>query len=128
MNAQKVKEFVNSLKHAKYGIGRDEGYIIYDEALPHLEARLLNFVNENNDAEIGTLQAKIKFYEEVISKSNFASMIGNDLIEKIKDDFSDIVQNKLSELVTKELGDIAKPLIEYIERKQLIDESNNPSS
>ena len=55
-------------------------------------------------------------------------MIGNDFVEKIKDDFSDIVQNKLSELVTKELGDIAKPLIEYIERKQLIDESNNPSN
>ena len=94
MTQEQIRIFINSLEDAKYSKKGETWSIVFRDALPHLEERLIKFLNENHDEEIGMLQAKVKFYEEVISKSTFAPMLGisneEAIIQNIEEKFKNL--------------------------------------
>lgn len=63
--------FGKSITRRSSSIGSYNIDIVDKEARPIVEEMFRKFLNDNHDANIGQLQAKVKFYEEMIAKSNF---------------------------------------------------------
>jgi len=73
-NIELAKEIAAELSKLEYK-SHDSKYmlpVIRKGDLPTIQEVILSMLNDNYSHDIGILQAKVKFYEEMISKSNFA--------------------------------------------------------
>jgi hypothetical protein len=79
MSEQKIQELLKSLFLLKYNwkSNRDNytSDVINKEGKSNVENIIRSFLLDNRDEKLGVLEAKVKFYEEIISKSNFAPML-----------------------------------------------------
>lgn len=80
MSEEKINEFLREIFRKKimrsYSGGSSyEVNIIEENGRAIIEAAFRNFMLDNRDERIGTLEAKCFTYEQIISKSTFAPMI-----------------------------------------------------
>jgi hypothetical protein len=88
MKEQKIQELLKALFGLTYNSERYEFEVIRKEHTIVVEQVIRQFLNETHDKELGTLQAKVKFYEEVIAKSTFAPM----LIKEVEKEVEEIIE------------------------------------
>ena len=79
MKEEKIKDLLSSLFALRYNWkGESDNYtseVINKEGKSNVESIIRSFLLDNRDEKIGTLEAKVFMYEQIISKSNFAPMI-----------------------------------------------------
>ena len=79
MKEEKIKDLLSSLFALRYSWkGESDNYtseVINKEGKSNVESIIRSFLLDNRDEKIGTLEAKVFMYEQIISKSNFAPMI-----------------------------------------------------
>ena len=79
MKEEKIKDLLSSLFALRYNWkGESSNYtsdVINKDGRSNVESIIRSFLLDNRDEKIGTLEAKVFMYEQIISKSNFAPMI-----------------------------------------------------
>jgi 23S rRNA maturation mini-RNase III len=80
MNSENIKALVEELIQTKvdyknYDGRMDKADLIFRGNSTILEQIIRKHLLDNHDEKIGVLEAKVKFYEEMISKSNFSAFV-----------------------------------------------------
>lgn len=91
MKEEKIQELFENIFSLKYNWSGSSGDnytsdVIRKEGRNNVENIIRSFLLDNRDEKLGTLEAKVFMYEQIISKSNFAPMIEVkvDLFEELK--------------------------------------------
>lgn len=78
MNEESIRQLLNRLFDLKYRSEYGSGYnlpVISKEHQTMVESVIRKWALDSHDSKVGTLEAKVFVYEQIISNSNFAPMI-----------------------------------------------------
>lgn len=83
MDSQKIEKLIKELcskkvKYRSYDGSMSETNLIERNNETILEQIIRQHILDNRDEKLGILEAKVKFYEEMISKSTFAPLLKKD--------------------------------------------------
>ena len=83
---EKIQELLKTLFGLKYD-WQSSGHsytsdVVRKEGKSIIESIIRSFFLDNRDEQKGILEAKVFMYEQIISKSNFAPMIKENIIEE----------------------------------------------
>lgn len=83
MKEKKIQELLDNIfskKFTKKYNHSDSSYSVFaveEDARFMIEDIIRNFLKENREEALGTLEAKVFMYEQIIAKSNFGPMLKN---------------------------------------------------
>lgn len=79
MNEESIRELLDRLFSLTYRSDYGNYYlpVIGDHHRTEIEHIVRQWALDNHDSKVGTLEAKVFAYEQIISNSNFAPMIQN---------------------------------------------------
>lgn len=80
MNEESIRELLDRLFCLTYKSSFSGGYalpVIREDHRTEIEHIVRQWAIDNHDSKVGTLEAKVFAYEQIISNSNFAPMIQN---------------------------------------------------
>lgn len=75
-NIELAKKITGELSKLTYrSDGSFQLNVVNNRQLSRVEEVILSILNDARSHEVGVIQAKVKFYEEMISKSNFRPFV-----------------------------------------------------
>ena len=110
MTLEKLLEQLKDLRCVSSVSGKPEYFrVINAGSFDEVENLIRQYALDSHDAELGTLQAKVYAYEQIIANSNFAPMIDCEQAEQLQA----IIEN-LQEIKAKQVNETLDKIIEEI--------------